>query len=128
MHCRNYAFVWTWIAIALEYGYYNGKAGRYDTTPRRILFFDSGASHTTLFVVLFSKVRITLSFHQRTPFTSKASSASRAFQAAKSTPICCSSSRRTIPRPSRSIRRSTFGSWRRSRRRSASCVWKALRR
>lgn len=128
MHCSSYAFVRTWIAIALEYGYYNCKSGRYDTTPRRVLFLDSGASHTTLFVVHFSKVRFFPFFHHRIPFTSTVSSASMAFQVAKLMSICSTCSHKTIPFLSTSIRRNTFDSWKPLRKRNASCVWKASTR
>lgn len=51
------------LAAALEYGYYNIERGEYDDKSCRVLFVDSGATHTSIFVVLYENVFILDSFH-----------------------------------------------------------------
>ena len=44
------------LAVALEYGYYNLKNGGFDNNKETAMFVDSGETHTTVYVVEYSKV------------------------------------------------------------------------
>ena len=58
-------FVRSCLAVALEYGYYNLKNGGFDRKKETAMFVDSGETHTTVYVVEYSKVG-TNSLHFRT--------------------------------------------------------------
>ena len=44
------------LAVALEYGYYNLKHGAFNKEKETTMFIDSGETHTTVYVVEYSKV------------------------------------------------------------------------
>ena len=46
----------------LHYGYYNGRSGAFQN-PTRVVFVDSGYSHTSFAVVTFTSVRSRIPFH-----------------------------------------------------------------